>query len=189
VANSRKQRLSPAQRSALAERAGADLFLSIHHDSVQPLYLSEWQYGGKKRFYCDRFTGYSIFVSADSKAYAASQKIAAMLGHALRGAGFSPTLHHSEPIHGENKPLVDREKGIYRYDHLAILRTVRIPVVLIECGVIVNRKEEELLLDTVRRDKMASAIAEGIREYVALQNLSSRSSFRSPGGTPVTKQR
>ena len=41
--------------------------------------------------------------------------------------------------------LVDAETGVYRYDQLLILRTARMPSVLLEAGSIINRDEEELM--------------------------------------------
>ena len=35
------------QRTAIAERAGARMFISIHHDSVQPRYLERWTFEGR----------------------------------------------------------------------------------------------------------------------------------------------
>ena len=37
--------------------AGMDLFISIHHDSVQPRFLSMWDYEGETFSYSDRFSG------------------------------------------------------------------------------------------------------------------------------------
>src|ERR1700686_2476606 len=51
---------SLSQRPALAQKKGADLFLSIHHDSVQPRFLLPWSYQGHAEHYSDRFHGYSI---------------------------------------------------------------------------------------------------------------------------------
>ena len=36
-----------------------DLFLSMHHDSVQLRYLSRWSHAGAKRTYSDRFSGFT----------------------------------------------------------------------------------------------------------------------------------
>ena len=41
----------------------ADLFLSIHHDSVPARFLDVWDHEGVQRKYSDRFRGHSMFVS------------------------------------------------------------------------------------------------------------------------------
>ena len=38
--------------------AGMDLFISIHHDSVQPRFLSPWEFEGETLMYSDLFAGF-----------------------------------------------------------------------------------------------------------------------------------
>ena len=51
------------ERVTAANLRDADLLVSIHHDSVQPQYLSTWVHSGAEHKYSDRFSGYSLFVS------------------------------------------------------------------------------------------------------------------------------
>jgi N-acetylmuramoyl-L-alanine amidase len=55
--------ISLFRRAASAGHLHADLFLSIHHDSVPDNLKEPWQYEGRKYYYSDRFSGYAIFVS------------------------------------------------------------------------------------------------------------------------------
>ena len=64
--------------------AGMDLFVSIHHDSVQPRFLSSWESGGETFLYSDRFSGFSLFVSRLNSHTEASLKCASAIGAALR---------------------------------------------------------------------------------------------------------
>ncbi len=150
----------------LAERApqaaGAQLLVSIHHDAVRPKYLRHWQHGGQTRPYSDRFRGHSLFISSRNPQEARSLHCASRIGHALRRAGFRPTRHHAEPIAGEAHPWADQGAGVHYYDNLVVLKTAEVPAALFEAGVIVNRKEEELLADGGRRARMAAAVARGI---------------------------
>jgi N-acetylmuramoyl-L-alanine amidase len=59
-------------RARAAAARGADLLLSIHHDSVQPRYLEDWQFAGKQHRMSDRFSGYSVFVSRSNPHRASS---------------------------------------------------------------------------------------------------------------------
>ena len=152
-------------RPRLAQAAGASLFLALHHDSVQPQYLSTWMAGGQARQYSDRFHGYAVFVSDTNPRRADSLRMATLLGSQMRAAGFSPSLYHSEPIPGEGRPLVDAALGILRFDGLAVLRTAAIPAVLLEAAVIVNREEEEAIRQPATLDRMAGAIAGAVRRY------------------------
>ncbi len=152
-------------RPRLALAAGASLFLALHHDSVQPQYLSTWMAGGQARQYSDRFHGYAVFVSDANPRRADSLRMATLLGSQMRAAGFSPSLYHSEPIPGEGRPLVDAALGILRFDGLAVLRTAAIPAVLLEAAVIVNREDEAAIRQPATLDRMAGAIAGAVRRY------------------------
>jgi N-acetylmuramoyl-L-alanine amidase len=154
-----------SRRTAAAR--GADLFLSVHHDSVQPHYLEEWVHDGETRRFSDRFAGYSLFVSRRNPELAASLACASAVGAAMRGTGFVPSLYHAEPIPGESKPFVDRANGVHYYDNLVVLHTATQPAVLFEAGVIVNRAEELTLRDPATRGRMAEAVADGVRSCLA----------------------
>jgi N-acetylmuramoyl-L-alanine amidase len=45
------------ERARRANNVQADLFISIHHDSVPDNLKEVWQYEGKKSYYSDRFSG------------------------------------------------------------------------------------------------------------------------------------
>jgi len=139
-----------AERTRLA--AGQQLFVSLHHDSVQPQYLKE----------AARFHGYSLFVSRKNPAPDTSLACARAVARRLQAAGLTPSLHHAEPIAGENRPLADPALGIYWFDDLVILRTAHQPALLIESGVIVNPREEAWLGSEMGRTTLAVAIAAGI---------------------------
>jgi N-acetylmuramoyl-L-alanine amidase len=63
IINEKGDDISLLVRAAIANRQGAALFVSIHHDSVEPKDLSYWIYKGESLPHCDKFTGYSIFYS------------------------------------------------------------------------------------------------------------------------------
>jgi N-acetylmuramoyl-L-alanine amidase len=157
--------LPPAARAARANARGARLLVSIHHDSAQPQYLSAWIVEGKTRRYCDRFAGYSLFYSGKSAQAEESLRLARLIGRELRQAGLSFTRHHAEAIPGENRPLVDEAVGVSRYDGLAVLYGARMPAVLVEAGVIVNREEEAALSRPERIETTARAIAQGVVSF------------------------
>jgi len=153
------------QRPADAAAAGATIFLSIHHDSVQDKYLSTWQWQGRDLSYSDRFSGYGLFVSAKNPAFDRSRVLAEAVGDQLLGLGLAPSLHHAEPIPGENRPLLDARRGIYRYDDLIVLKYATMPALLIEAGIIVNRRDELILADDSARRRFAEAVAKGVAAY------------------------
>jgi N-acetylmuramoyl-L-alanine amidase len=156
---------SLAERTRLALSGDADLFLSIHHDSVQPHYLETWTVNGRRARYSDRFSGYSLFVSANNRQFDRSLRAAVEIGKAFRARGLEPALHHAEPIRGENRPLLDPRLGIYRFDDLLVLERTSMPAVLVEAGIIVNRDEERALAEPARQRLIAVGIAAAIRTF------------------------
>jgi len=146
---------------------GADFFLSVHHDSVQPHYLEEWNYEGVPLLFSDRYAGFSLFVSRKNPHLGQSVQCASAMGAALRAAGFAPSLYHAEPIPGESKPFADRANGVHYYDNLIVLKTARSPAVLLEAGVIVNRGEEANLRVVETRRRIAAAVAQGLDRCLA----------------------
>jgi len=155
-------------RSACANRLKADLFLSIHHDSVQPVYLQQWTYEGVQHF-SDKFNGYSVFVSHKNANKNLSFKFALLLAKELQSRGLSFSKHHAEDIPGERKALLEPQLGIYQYDNLSVLRETAAPAVLLEAGIIVNREEEVQAASPSRRSSIASAVASSVNRFCEVQ--------------------
>ncbi len=145
-----------------AKASGAGLLLSVHHDSVQPHFLQSWVHEGQELRYSDRFAGFSLFISRRNPALSGSLRCASALGEELRHAEFRPSLYHADPIPGEMKPFADRRNGVHYYDNLAVLKGAASPAVLLEAGVIVNRREELILADAQTRERIATAVAAGL---------------------------
>ena len=141
---------------------GMDLFISIHHDSVQPRFLSMWDYEGETFSYSDRFAGYSLFVSNLNPHTGASLKCASAIGAALRKAGFTASRYHADPVLGENRPFADEANGVHYFDNLAVLKTAPIPALLFEAGVIVNRDEEMRMRDPAVHKLIGAAIVSAV---------------------------
>src|SRR5262249_10168880 len=87
------------------------------------------------------------------------------LGEALSGRGLALTTHHAENIPGERRPLVDPERGVYRYDELVVLQYTKAPAVLFEAGVIVNRAEETALASPERQRAIAAAMTQAVIRF------------------------
>jgi len=145
-------------RPLSAEKAGATLFISIHHDSVEPFNLSLWQWHGDEHHYCDRFCGYSLYVSKRNPHFRESLHAARVTADSLLKSGLTPALYHADPVLGENRPLLDKKRGIYNYRNLAVLMFAHIPAMLVEAGVIVNRDEELKVETPAYQDKIVAAL-------------------------------
>ena len=154
------------KRTAHANALHADLFLSIHHDAVPDGFLQKWQYEGHEHGYSDRFHGHSIFISNDNPNRGRSLVFAKLLGDQLKARGLIYTPHYTEKFMGHwRHELVDAEAGVYRYDQLVVLRSTRMPAVLLEAGSIVNR-DEELELGTPERQALTTdAVADAVESF------------------------
>jgi N-acetylmuramoyl-L-alanine amidase len=131
---------------------GAQLFVSIHHDSVRQYLLPK----------AAGFSGFSLFVSRRNPQADKSLACASAIGAEMRAAGFTPSRYHADPILGENRPFADEENGVHFYDNLAVAHTARMPSVLFEAGVIVNPAEEARMRDPEVHAQIAQAIVRGV---------------------------
>ncbi|SDE12086.1 N-acetylmuramoyl-L-alanine amidase [Rhodospira trueperi] len=152
------------ERPRRAAAMGAHLLLSIHHDSVQPRYLEQGTLDGRPARFSRHAQGYSLFISGKNLFPEESLAVAKAIGRALADWGLSPSLHHAEPIAGENRPLLDPDLGIYDFADLVVLKAAAMPAVLIEAGVIVHPEEEARLRDPFHQDILAEAITRGVVE-------------------------
>ena len=161
-----KARPSLLKRVAAANNSGANLFLSIHHDSVPDRLLEKWEFDGKKRYFSDRFSGHSVFVSTRNPQFEASLRFAQLIGHQLKAQGLQYAKQYTLPIMGRyRRELLDKEAGVYRYDHLVVLAATRMPAVLLEAGSIINRDEELAMDSPARQDVITAAVAGALKEF------------------------
>jgi N-acetylmuramoyl-L-alanine amidase len=144
------------------QAAGADFFISIHHDSVQAELLEQWNWQGAVQTYSDRHRGFSLFVSRDNPHLRTSLRCASAIGARLRRLGFAGATHHVDSLAGRPRPYADADNAVHFYDNLIVLYRTTLPAVLFEAGVIKHRDEELALLDPERQARMADGIATGL---------------------------
>ena len=161
-----KARPSLMTRVARANKKGADLFLSIHHDSVPGIYAESWQFEGKKSQFNDLFGGYSVFVSHHNPHYGESLRFARSLGNQMAEQGLIFARQYDLWFMGKYQhPLLDSDAGVYRYDELIVLKNTSMPAVLLESGSIINRDEELVMASDEHRNKVASAVSSAVMDY------------------------
>ena len=131
---------------------GVDLFVSIHHDSVQEQYLPV----------ADKFAGFSLFVSRQNPHVEKSRQCASAIGAEMLKAGYTRSLYHADAVLGESRPFADEANGVHYFDNLAVARSATMPALLFEAGVLVNRFEEARLARPETQAVMANAIAQGV---------------------------
>ena len=161
-----KARPSLIRRVASAHGMKADIFLSIHHDSVPDKFKEKWEFEGKKIEYSDRFSGHSLFVSKENPYYETSFHLAQLIGRELKAKGLKYADQYAMPIMGKYRhDLLDKDVGVYRYDHLVVLMTTHMPAVLLEAGSIINRDEEVQMASPERQDMITSSVATAFRKF------------------------
>ena len=157
-----------------ARRVRADLFVSIHADAfVRPhargssvFALSERratseaaQWLAKRENEADLIGG----VNLDVKDRYLAQTLldlsqTATIDHSLRLG--SSVLRRLETVNTLHKPRVEQAS-------FAVLKAPDVPSILVETAFISNPQEEKRLNDEVYQDKLARALLEGIRDYIA----------------------
>lgn len=161
-----KARASLFKRVSTANDGRADLFLSVHHDSVPDKLLETWEFDGANSYFSDRFSGHSLFVSHQNPHFATSLLLARMIGRQLKEQGLHYARQYTLPVMGRyRRQLLDKDVGVYRYDGLVVLSRTRSAAVLLEAGSIINRDEEMEMNSSERQDAVAGAVAVAMREF------------------------
>jgi N-acetylmuramoyl-L-alanine amidase len=161
-----KARRSLVKRVATANDLRADLLLSIHHDSVPRKFLEDWEFEGKKSRFSDRFSGYSVFVSRNNPDFKKSLAFAELIGKEMKAQGLDYARQYSQAIMGRHqRPLLNKETGVYRYDELVVLRKTRMAAALLEAGSIINRDEELMMSSPQRLDIISSGVTAAVKEF------------------------
>src|SRR5580704_6381414 len=161
-----KARPSLVRRVAVANDLHADLFLSIHHDSVPDSFLENWEFEGKKSHFSDRFSGYSVFVSHGNPDFKTSLLFAELVAKEMKAQGLQYAQQYTQAVMGRYQhPLLNKETGVYSYDKLIVLKSTRMPAVLLEAGSIINRDEELKMDSAERRDIISSGVTAAVKEF------------------------
>ena len=164
-----RARPSLATRVASANNWHADLFLSIHHDSVPDKMMEKWEFEGKTSHFSDRFSGYGLFVSKENADFETSMRFAKLIGTQMRAQGIKFADQYTLPLMGKYRhDLLDRDAGIYRYDHLIVLMQTHMPAVLLEAGSIINRDEELQMASPARQDRTVNAVTTALKQFCGL---------------------
>ncbi len=136
-----------------------DLFVSIHHDSVQEEFCKF-----DENNICTTYSGYgySLWASPLSKQYQKSLKVAKLIGNNLKSQGFIHSVHH---VAMEKREILDAKNGIFSFPYLYVVRNNKKPAILIEIAVITNPIDEKNALSPDFRQKFITSITSGIKSY------------------------
>jgi N-acetylmuramoyl-L-alanine amidase len=84
----------------------------------------------------------------------------------MKAHGLDYAKQYTQAIMGRHqRPLLNKETGVYRYDELIVLRKTRMAAVLLEAGSIINRDEELKMSSPERRDIISSGVTAAVKEF------------------------
>jgi N-acetylmuramoyl-L-alanine amidase len=162
------------ERSRIAERANANIFVSMHADS----HPSREVHGATVYMVSERASDREAARLADSE----------NAGDVLAGVDFENESHEVQGIlisliqrdtmnnsaylarsvlDGMNGGDIDLRENKVLFAGFKVLKAPDVPSILIEMGYITNAREERQFGSERYRDKLATAIAAGIRKYLA----------------------
>ena len=161
------------QRSALARRLGASLYVSLHMDSA-PNPLAR---------------GASIYSLSDVASDAEAERIAkAENSAAARAAGpdgsvrailsdlvlrsqMTSSANFAERLVRNSQGRVELRPQPHRFANFYVLRSAAVPAVLFEAGYISNVDDEALLRSPEHRQRIVAALAQAIEADVAARSV------------------
>jgi len=128
--------ISNAERAAISNEAGADLFVRVHCD------------GNPNSDVCGISTLYPASNQWTSSFAAESKRAAGLVQSGMVAATGADS------------------RGLIARDDISGFNWSKVPVVLVECGFMSNPVEDKLLTSPHYQDKLVSGIADGIEEFL-----------------------
>lgn len=168
--------LTLPRRVELAEQMGADLFVSIHLNSApnrgargaEVFFLSP---SGARRIASRMLSDPDRAAHELGLRGEASSDIMHMLVDVNQQAVLQRSEELAESILGRlSRPGLLPTRAV-KQKSFAVLRNIRLPSVLIECGFLSNRSDAAFIRDSAGRDRIANGIATGIRGYLQANPL------------------
>ncbi len=159
------------QRTEMAARCGADLFISIHVNSnrdraingllvyyigtIEKRYLNEPQRRDNERIFTERLNP------------AASKTLQAIVADMMEVSKTSQSQKLAKMIVREARQegRIDVRGDGIRLCHFYVVRNTLVPAILVETGFLSNRQERNKLIVPEYRQKIAQVIARGVLDY------------------------
>ncbi|MEI6056061.1 MAG: N-acetylmuramoyl-L-alanine amidase [Lentisphaerota bacterium] len=164
------QNLTLQDKVDLSKKVKPDLYIEIHHNSGQQQDIDRAKSEGDNSAVWEWLKGFCILYYDDaegkeSKFPKESLKFAELLSEQMIKEGFVPNKYHAAK---QGMELLPGDKGIYnrvKPNSLFVLRNAVSPAVLLECGFVINPKEEKILSTPETRQRIVNAINCAISEY------------------------
>ncbi len=159
-----------------ARRAQADLFISIHADAAlngqangSSVFVLSLKGASSQaaRWLADKENAADLVGGVSL--YAKDKNLAAVLLDLSQSATMRVSEDVADEILGSLKDLGKAHKPKVEHANFVVLRSPDVPSMLIETGFITNPNEERKLSDPAHRERLASAVVSGIRDYFSEQ--------------------
>ena len=154
-----------SERPLKAACSGADLFLSVHHDSVPDDMKVSMESDGKTFKGNSEIFGYTIYLSSDNRLFPQSLDFARLLSLSLASNGVFSAAPHQSYISDSLRQLLSREHNIYDYKKLTVSKTARLPAVLMEAGFLSNPNELRYLKSKAYQEKIGKGVLQAVEAY------------------------
>lgn len=160
-------------RRQFARKANADLFISVHADSIRKpetrglsIYtLSERASDAEAEKLAERENKADIIAGLDLSGE--TQEVTDILIDLARRETNNLSSFFAEKVVAELKTVVRLLPRTHRFAGFAVLKSPDVPSVLMEMGYLSNRDEEKLLRQEAYREKLAKAVVRAVNGYFA----------------------
>lgn len=167
-------------RIAIARRAGADLFISVHADSIgdsrvrgTSVYtLSERASDKEADTLAQKENKSDLIAGVDLNEQ--SDDVVNILIDLAQRETMNESAVFARKLVDELTKIREMLRNTHRFAGFAVLKAPDIPSVLVELGYLSNRRDEKMLRDPRQRRRMASAMARAVNEYFERQQAFNR---------------
>lgn len=167
------------ERTAIANRNNADLFISIHCNASKNASAKGSEtfvmglHRSKENLEIAKRENQAVLLEEDYQVNYGGYDPNSPEGHIILSMYQNHNLNNSITLaeHIENSISKTGQKvsrGV-KQAGFVVLRTATMPSILVETGFLTNQKEEASLIDSEGRDKMAQSIFEGLYNYIESQ--------------------
>ncbi|MBI5073339.1 N-acetylmuramoyl-L-alanine amidase [Candidatus Woesearchaeota archaeon] len=150
------------QRPALAEQSSAQVYVEIHHDSVNRKDLRSAKASGENGQ--RKYGGFSLHINPNGRwFYDDTKAIAVGMKDCFIDARLEPNTYHAEEDTGIRMQVA--EEGVYTRPGLYILRNAKIPTLIVEAGSIVVPQEEAIMRKKETQETIVRCIDATLIQY------------------------
>tara|TARA_R110002126_G_scaffold7828_66_gene38033 strand:+ start:1293 stop:2495 length:1203 start_codon:yes stop_codon:yes gene_type:complete len=167
-------------RIGIARRAGADLFISVHADSIgnskvrgTSVYTLSERASDKEADTLARKENKSDLIAGVDLNEQSDEVVNILIDLAQRET-MNESAVFARKMVDELAKTRKMLRNTHRFAGFAVLKAPDIPSVLVELGYLSNRSDEKLLRDPRQRKRMAAAMATAVDEYFERQQALNR---------------